>query len=92
MGIRCIQGDQTIHVPTEGNHGPSKIENIIAKMIQVFDGGCGCAEAAPLGKTEPELMFRKKVRIDRDRRKRRTPIAVTSVIFPAANRAWRMSD
>jgi hypothetical protein len=33
--------------------------------------------AAPLGKTGPEEVFRKKVRADRDRRRRRTPITVT---------------
>lgn len=43
--------------------------------------------AAPLGKTEPKQMFRKKVRADRDRRRLRTPIAVTSIIFPAASQA-----
>jgi hypothetical protein len=41
--------------------------------------------AAPLGKTGPEEVFRKKVRADRDRRRRRTPITVTSIMFPVAS-------
>ncbi len=60
MGLRCIQGDETIHVPTESNHGSEQKSINNSEDGPGVDGGCVAVSVAPLGEREPEQRFQKE--------------------------------